>query len=315
MHTPTRSKLFGPSAYAARCLIAVLSTMTSSVLFGRSSLNEHIAVSSTAAPDYRRESDTKRQETYVFMEGQNFGSGTRDRGLEATTFTTLTSTLAKDLVKQNYYPTKDVGTADLVIMVHWGATRIFEDGLQDQMIGTVGGLILNLDEKESVQGISRPAFETGLINHISDALDWSAGNSESLLQRNAALIGYKQSLDKFAQSGGFATEKEKTLRLELSEERYFVVLMAYDNRALRNEKQKRLRWVTRLSVRTPGNNFAEALPAMSLTGSHVYGHDVKGLVHVKANLRETRIDLGELKVLEAQESNPAAKPEEQPTRH
>ncbi|MEO6004926.1 MAG: hypothetical protein ABIS43_17360 [Opitutus sp.] len=267
-------------------------------------LNERIAVSSTAAPDYKREIPGKpgvRPETYLFMQGQFFQSGTRDRGLESMTFEKLTQTLAKDLVKQEYYPTKDVNNADLIIMIYWGASLIYEDPQKDNMIDSLNTAVTQVRAQVADGGIG----DTGALNNVSESMASSQDTSERALQRNAALMGFTRTLAKTSRSA-FMTEEEKSLRTELSEERYFVVLMAYDFQTLKKQKIRHLRWVTRLSVRSPGNNFADAMPVLSQAGSHVFGHDLKGgLVHIKANLREARISLGDLKVVETVEPTPA----------
>lgn len=45
------------------------------------------------------------------------------------------------------------------------------------------------------------------------------------------------------------TSDELTMSVELNEERYFVILMAYDYQHMRREKKPKLLWVTRLSLR------------------------------------------------------------------
>jgi hypothetical protein len=96
------------------------------------------------------------------------------------------------------------------------------------------------------------------------------------------------------------------LNAELNEERYFVVLMAYDYQAMKKDKRSKLLWTTRLSVRTAGNNFTEALPVLAQAGSHVFGKQVEGLVHAKANLREGRVTFGEMKILGVVDQTPPA---------
>ena len=91
--------------------------------------------------------------------------------------------------------------------------------------------------------------------------------------------------------------EELTMSLELNEERYFVILMAYDYQYMKKQHKSRLLWATRISVRSPGNNFIEAMPALVEAGANVYGRQVDGLVRVDAGERGGRVDLGELKVM------------------
>jgi hypothetical protein len=286
-------------------LVAVLGFAAASAFSDQlGPLNEHIAVSSTAAPDYQREvvgQSGPKPQGYVFTPGRFFESGTRDRGLERTSFTELVRKLAPDLARQNFFPTKDPASADLVIVVHWGATLVYDDPRKDANLEA-----LNVALPAYATAIANDGFaDPGAMNEISDSLVLAQENSSSALARNAVLLGYAQELKKFGPAGGLSPEREKTLRAELSEERYFVVLMAYDYQALKKDKVSKLRWVTRLSVRTAGNNFTEALPVLCQAGSHVFGKQMDDLVHLKANLREGRVSLGELKVVGVTDAAPA----------
>ena len=275
-------------------------------VFMSAALNERIAISSTAARDYNRAvagPNGLRPETYIFTPGQYFPGGTRDHGLETTSFDSLAKILATDLAKQNYYPTKDVAGADLVIMVHWGATSVYEDPQKDTMIDRLNDAMTTFNAQVADGGIA----DTGPMNDISEAMASAQDNSSRAMRRNAILMGYARTLDKNANNIGITSTDEVTMRTELSEERYVVVLMAYDNQVLRKDKIRKLRWVTRLSVRTAGNNFGEALPALCKAGSSVFGQDVQGLVHAKANLREGKVELGDLKIVGTEEA--AAPPE------
>jgi hypothetical protein len=178
-------------------------------------------------------------------------------------------------------------------MVHWGASQIYEDPQRDQAMDALKSALPAYQAAVQETGMADP----GEMNAISDTLAWGRDNSQMAMARNAALLGYARSLHRWGADNGYQSERAKMLRSELAEERYFVVLMAYDNHLLRREKKKKLLWVTRLSVRTPGNNFGEALPVLSQAGSHVFGRQTEDLVHVKANLREGRVDIGELKVV------------------
>ncbi|HTL51238.1 MAG TPA: hypothetical protein VL860_01555, partial [Planctomycetota bacterium] len=79
-----------------------------------------IALSSTARPDYVRPADGSGQpaaQTYVFSPGHFFAGTTRDGSLERMDFIEVARSLAPNLARQNYFPTKDVAAADLTIIV------------------------------------------------------------------------------------------------------------------------------------------------------------------------------------------------------
>lgn len=259
-------------------------------------LNERIAVSSTAAPDYARRHDglaDPRPEGYVFTQGHHFESGTRDRSVESLTFNKLVQQLAPDLARQKYFPARSTDTADLLIVVHWGVSQIYDDPQKDTRLDAINKALPELQAQVRENGMG----DAAPLNDVYDSVQWAQENSQAAFWRNARLLGYAQELQKFGADGGFQSDREKLLNAELSEERYFVVLMAYDYQAMKKDKRTKLLWTTRLSVRTAGNNFTEALPVLAQAGSHVFGKQVEGLVHAKANLREGRVTFGEMKIL------------------
>jgi hypothetical protein len=96
----------------------------------------------------------------------------------------------------------------------------------------------------------------------------------------------------------FSSEDEITMRSELLEERYFVILMAYDYQLLKKEKKSKLLWVTRMSVRAPGNNFSEAMPGMARIAADFFGQQHNDIARMQTKLREGKVDIGELKVVD-----------------
>ncbi|HEY5078441.1 MAG TPA: hypothetical protein VII43_01285, partial [Opitutaceae bacterium] len=65
---------------------------------------------------------------------------------------------------------------------------------------------------------------------------------------------------------------------DLEDNRYFVVLMAYDFPMLLKEKKHKLQWVTRISLRQRGHDFGRDLPAMMTYASKYFGEETDGLV-------------------------------------
>ncbi len=263
--------------------------------------NDAIVISSTAAPDYQRPLDAKGKpapETYVFMEGIHLEGGTRDRSEERMTYEEITRTLAVNLAKQNYFPTRDVPAANVLIRVYWGTTQIYEDPQRDQNIAALNTAMANAQSQMESGG---QVDTTELKQAINDnAL--AANGVEGAIERNARLLGYKRSLLK-EEKNMVASIAEQTMRMELAEERYFVVLMAYDFQFMRKEKKPKLLWITRLSIRTPGNNFTEALPALAVAGADVFGQNLTDMKRIKVrDLPGGEVTMGELKVIGVEET-------------
>lgn len=268
--------------------------------------NDAIAVSSTAVTGYTRatEGDGKpRPETYIFMEGVHLAGNTRDKSEERMTFEEITRTLAVSLAKQSYYPTRDMANANLLIRVYWGTTMIYEDPERDQNIERLNSALSGMQDAAA----AGTAGDTlALRSAINDNIA-TANNVEGAIERNARLLGYKTSLLK-EEKNFFASTTEQTMRSELNEERYFVVLMAYDYQLIRTEKKPKLLWVTRLSIRSPGNNFTEALPALAIAGGDVFGQNLEDMKRIKVrDLPGGEVKLHELKVLGTAEGAPSGK--------
>lgn len=257
--------------------------------------DQSIAVSATAIADYVRPADPAggpRPESYVFAEGRFFDGGTVDRGLVRTTFADITRTMAVNLAKQNYFPANRADAADLVIMVHWGTTTIYEDPNRQFDIENVQAAAAAYN---AAQDAGIPA-DRSAMNLAMDARATAQENVADAIQRNAVLLGYARVLDRERRALQ-PTNVEITMSNELNEERYFVILMAYDNRLRTRERKAKLLWVTRLSVRSPGNNFVEALPTLAKVGADVFGRQIDDLVRVKSPILRSSVRLGELEVI------------------
>ncbi len=256
---------------------------------------EFVVVSATAAPAYRRAKgpDGLRAESYVFSPGVHFGGAVRDRTQEQMPFLTMARTLAASLARQKYFPAKDPAQANLVIIVHWGSTETYDDPNREDNLAATSQALSDYRAQIAESGIADPSR----LNQLLFDQETTATQQERYLNANAELLGYKRSLRKES-ANIVATEEEKTMRLELAEERYFVVLMAYDYQLLKKEKKPRLLWVTRMSVRSPGNNFIGAVPGMASVAANFFGQQRDDLTRVETKLREGQVEIGELKVIE-----------------
>jgi hypothetical protein len=244
-----------------------------------------------------------KPETFVFAQGRFFGGYLRDSTLEHTDFLKIARTLAPDLVKQKYYPSSDAGNADLLLVVHWGITSVEEDPGhgqteldQLQKDGTAYNAKFSAGNGgASKGGIADPGY---VASDLAIAFGQSA-QAGSGPADNARLLGYDDELRKEEyRSVGVAsgmTELDRRLREDIAEERYFVILMAYDYKSVRAGKKgvkPKLLWSTHFSVRALGFNFAEALPAMSKVAANYFGHQVDGLLLDARKVPEGRVDFG-----------------------
>jgi len=261
----------------------------------RAAWGDSIAISATSAPGYIRGQDAQGKplpETYIFMEGQFMGGNAKDLSQRTMTFADITKMLAVNLAKQSYYPTRDTAAANIIIRVYWGTTTIYEDPQKELSTDALNASLQSYTAAVQADGIA----DAGELNSALDRLATGQNSAAAAVERNAALLGYQRSLEE-ERAKPTATAREMTMSVELNEERYFVVLMAYDYQFMLREKKPKLLWVTRLSMRSPGHNFTEALPALAVAGSEVFGRSTDGLQRVKINDRQVEVRMGELKVL------------------
>ena len=130
-----------------------------------------------------------------------------------------------------------------------------------------------------------------LANHDQDYLD----------DRNARLLGYKDALDtaRFASHMGFAQD----IKAEVADNRFYVVLQAFDFKTAAKEKKLKLLWTARLSMSDFGTDFAQSLDRMLRNGAHYFGQDSDGLRR-DVN-REGHVEIGPLNVVEPAPETPA----------
>lgn len=265
-----------------------------------------VAASATTGGDYTRILDGKgvpQPESYVFGEGRFFSGTTHDNSLAKMTFAQLARTLAPSLAKQNYFPAADAASARLLIVVHWGTTEIYEDPLREINQQNLNDSLQAYNASIDATGKADP----GALNMALADRDSTQASARAAINRNAVLLGYARFLEKERREF-MPTTAEITMSNELNEERYFVILMAYDNQARAKDQKLKPLWITRLSVRSPGNNFTEALPALAKVGADVFGQQHDDLVRVRTPMNRGSVKLGELEVLgTANDKAPAAK--------
>jgi hypothetical protein len=144
----------------------------------------------------------------------------------------------------------------------------------------------------------------------NDAMsEWSAAmtmlNMENRLRdrtdfRNAAMLGYDS-------TGMIGTDYGKYLShtalggdqrdqvAEIEENRYFVVLLAYDFQVMWKQKKHKLLWETRFSISERRNAFDKALPVMAQYASRYFGQPSNGLLRTR--VPEGSVKVGEPKSL------------------
>jgi len=290
-----------------RHLLSLLACVLSGPSGSTAAPASQVVVSATAVKDYVRPTDDSgapAPETYVFAQGQFFGGTSVNHGLQRTTFTDITKILATSLAGQKYYPTTDAKAADLLIMVHWGVTTIYEDPQREFSIAAL----------QEASAAYNAAIDAGTkpdpsdLNYQMSLQDDALAETRRAMEFNATLLGYRRTIEKARRSASLTAE-ETALVQQLNRERYFVILLAYDNETFNRDGRSKLLWTARISMAATGKSFTTALPLLAQAGSEVYGRHLDNLAVVKTTTHQGEVILGELQVLGEAESTPAPPPE------
>jgi len=259
------------------------------------------AVASKVSDDYVRQRLPKggfREEYYAFGKGGDWGGEFKDDSIDKLTFMDVARAIAPSLRAQNYLPAADPKATRLLILVYWGTTTVpppyefdplygqYRNSLEQYRTLLRQGLV---DEANAV--LTAGLHELEMANHIRDLADFK--NSGMLGYDASGLIGTEHG--KYLQHTGMRTEVLDEMQ-EIEQNRYFVVLMAYDFQLLAREKKHKLLWEARFSLNELHNQFDKALPAMASYASQYFGQPTPGLV--RKRLRNTDVQIGEAKTID-----------------
>jgi hypothetical protein len=276
---------------------------------------EITAVSAKASNDYVRTKladGSYAPEFYAFGEGGLWGFA-RDETIDKLHFLDVARIIAGPLASQKYLPGKSSSQTKILIMVYWGTTAGTASGATSsvgyqnlagsQAVSIAPPTILPNgvtlppagDVRKSVQSFDENAlFMVSTLNRRRDVID----------SQNARLLGYDDALSDA--DGWQATAlrfRKDDLLDEIEDNRYFVVLMAYDFQLLVKEKKHKLLWETRFSIKERRNDFSKELAAMTQNASKYFGRDSHGLV--RKPLLQGHVELGDIKVLDSEPANDA----------
>jgi hypothetical protein len=263
------------------------------------------AVSSSASKDYvrlKRADGSFPPESFAFAEGGAWKGTMKDETIDPLKFTDIAHMIAIPLASQNYIAARDPKTAKLLIMVYWGtthapenasdtpayqrlteATRSANIAMQQLKDGSASGgggsavsqlmalraLKSNYESAESQMEVAQDSVQNE--NDIRDKEDFL----------NAKMLGYDSWWEKsLGDHRGTALQSSRDdLLAELEEDRYFVVLMAYDFQLIWKEKKHKELWEVRFSIRQRHHQFDKDLPTMAQYAAQYFGQDSHGLVH------------------------------------
>ena len=257
-----------------------------------------VVVKSKAHEDFsiaREQDPSKEVLTYAFMKGR-FHPGTRnDPAMNNMSFSELVLEIATHLQKQNFLPVPDPHKADLLIVVHYGATSVQDSFEELQGITSLEDYGFG-DGAVASGSLGGGSVDVSALNAIQD-MQFDINKNLTIRQRNQGSMNYMAHLIGMEEAfvGEIGPSEERYLMNLLNEERYFIVLMAYDIPKLR-EGEIHLYWTTRYSIRATGQAFGDALKDMNLVAGNYFGKNMGELVKKRVT-DKSRVELGELEVV------------------
>lgn len=285
----------------ARVALAIFLALTAAGAGPAADSDEVTAVHATVHNGYARvplPDGTCRPETYAFGEGGRTDGGRADPALDRLSFRQIARTLAPGLARQNFLTSRDPAQTDLLIMVYWGETGTdhrpgagFASGPAPVRPPPPPPKLIVVGNKQRVYIPNQEARRGP-----PDSPDQAAADAMMAMQnrerdranlQTAELLGYAEALDRASVRPTSRTYLD--LVDELEDDRYFVILRAYDFRRLWRDKEPRLLWEARYSVRARGHRFDEALATMTAAASRHFGRPTRGLQRLELPAGEVRL--------------------------
>lgn len=265
------------------CSLAVATagaTLNAQLMFRKQA---RVLTAAWASPEFeerRQTPDGPARMTYHFYEGKFHGGYTRDKSLANMSLQDIADTLARDMAEQNFHPADSVRGGDMVIVVHWGVTAV-EESWADMFPDSDSDSETEFDEE---------GFEVATVDAEPSDIALTA---EPSVASNAQLTGINKALNK---KGLLPSEREEIKSL-LQEERYFIVLMAYDWQKMIAGEERELLWTCRFSLPSPGTNFNSAVPSLSRAAAPMMGTNLEDLAKTKTQLGWGKGTVGDLEVI------------------
>lgn len=298
-------------------LATCVSLLAASAVFGgKDSLVT--TVHSKASHGYHRATmpdGSFKREYYALTKGVYVPGIAPDRSIDAVRYPQIAKLVAQFLALQDYYPAPDAKSADLLLAITWGTTVPFNDSAyragtdsfysaantlavanQSPRLTAPGKQSLSVEGIQSPESTVRDAAEDAFAGQLFQMVMFEDARREAN-QRNARLLGYVDEINRRENPSKFAGAGDAyhDLIADLENERYYVIVAAYDFRSAARGEKPKLLWSTRVSVQAQGNRFNETLAAMLNRASQYFGRDSHRLV--RQYEPNAKVTLGELQLV------------------
>ena len=272
------------------------------------------AVSSRVSPDYARAKlpdGRYHPEPYAFAKGGFWSGNIDDKTIDKMGFMDVARIISRPLRDQGYVPAADPATTRLLVVLYWGTTIAPEHASDSASYKNLSQATETLNQQWPLSQ-QHDRFGNSKLPPPKDYAAWQEFDEvttavaavqaenrirENVDQRNAMMLGYDSwwGATSDAQNGSALEIRKQDMLNELEENRYFVVLMAYDFQLMWKQKKPKLLWETRFSVSEHHNEFDKQLEAMAAFASKYFGQDSHGLRHDL--VPEGHVEVGAVKSL------------------
>lgn len=251
--------------------------------------NDRVAVKAVATEEYtldRARGESKVQ-TYHIMEGKYFPGNTARPSMEEISFMDIAQDLAHNLKKNSFFSETNQYKGDLLILVHYGVTDYDADYMELNSIDSIDDF--GYGAVESNDPLFEASFREAFQSQLFDMQSVNDGAAQALGHK-ARLLGMEEL---FSSS---ATDMQvHEMRQILEQERFFIVMQAFDLPAYR-KGEKKLLWSTRYSMSAKGKNFGQSIAEMNFVAGEYFGQNRKG-VNLKRSTDDSDVKLGEVEVI------------------
>jgi hypothetical protein len=106
----------------------------------------------------------------------------------------------------------------------------------------------------------------------------------------ARVLGYVDEMRNMNDLGGFAgSDRFTTMRNELEDPRYYIVLTAYDFKQATEKGKRKILWTSRISIDARGNKFMDRMEQMVARAANSFGENTQRLVRERVG----EVEIGE----------------------
>jgi len=239
-----------------------------------------------------------KPEAYTFGEGGCWSRPVKDAALEEMKFLRVAQAVAAPLAHLNYRPARNSAEAELLILVFWGSTEGSRDNDPSQSTDRAASAMGLYNNLKPVDPKTPQSTEADVAQASLDSALWqlSLANEERdrLDDRNARILGYSDVVDRARSAAHMSFARD--ILAEVGDNRYYVVLQAYDFKTAAKEKKLKPLWTARISMVEAGHDFARSLDTMLRTAAPYLGQDSDGLNRYV--VPEGRVEIGPAKVVE-----------------